>query len=221
MLLSWQKLSGLAWWSRASVLQGLQAITQPLCWTAQKAVNVGTFVDIKSPAAQVKWSVNSANKLNTVSEIRCCKMFNNLLFSVIKDPSRGLPGLNTRRRFPWRQRYKRGARMKPPCPRCVWSRSTPNTPNSSTTCGWWSESHLCSFASSGSRATCVWAPQPSEPSSGTNSSCFCQRQYWNFCLLWCFFFNAQNYKSSRSLFGTYRPAPLLVVTVFCSACHGT
>lgn len=169
MLLSWQKLSGLAWWSRASVLQGLKAITQPLCWTAQKAVNVGTFVDIKSPAAQVKWSVNSANKLNTVSEIRCCKMFNNLLFSVIKDPSRGLPGLNTGRRFPWRQRYKRGARMKPPCPRCVWSRSTPNTPNSSTTCGWWSESQLCSFASSGSRATCVWAPQPSEPSSGTNS----------------------------------------------------
>ena len=67
MLLSWQKLSGLAWWSRDSVLQGLKAITQPLCWTAQKAVNIGTFVDVKSPAAQVKWSLNSANKLNTVS----------------------------------------------------------------------------------------------------------------------------------------------------------
>ena len=168
MLLGWQKLSGLAWWSRASVLQGLKAITQPLCWTAQKAVNVGTFVVIKSPVAQVKWLVNSANKLNAVSEKRCCKMCNNLLFSVIKVPNRGLPGLNTGRRFPWRQRYRRGARTKPPYPRCVWSRSTPNTPNSSTTCGWWSESQLCSFASSGSRATCVWAPQPSEPSSGTN-----------------------------------------------------
>ena len=122
-------------------------------------------------------------------------MFNNLLFSVIKDPNRGLPGLNTGRRFPWRQRYKRGARMKPPCPRCVWSRSTPNTPNSSTTCGWWSESQLCSFASSGSRATCVWAPQPSEPSSGTNSffiwSLFASASAntGNFCLLWFFFFS--------------------------------
>lgn len=83
-----------------------------------------------------------------------------------KVPNRRLVGLNTGRRFPWRQRRKRRARTTELCPRCVWSRSTPSTPNSSTTCGWWSASRLCSYASSGSRATCVWAPLPSEPSSG-------------------------------------------------------
>ena len=217
MLLGWQKLSGLAWWSRASVLQGLKAITQPLCWTAQKAVNVGTFVVIKSPVAQVKWPVNSANKLNAVSEKRCCKMCNNLLFSVIKVPNRGLPGLNTGRRFPWRQRYRRGARTKPPCPRCVWSRSTPNTPNSSTTCGWWSESQLCSFASSGSRATCVWAPQPSEPSSGTNPlfvwSLFASASTSTGVFAYCdgFFFFFQ--RSNLQILSIYQPASLLPLVV--------